>query len=188
MNQNIGLSIALLTSLLSVGCVQVPQEQPKIRTNLSISSVRDIPVSYAPGSQFSLIPRYAKETSLNLQQTQGVYQLYGDAIITNLEQHAFKHHSDSSTVDFYVGFGLALSIDFSDQELIEKFGVTPGLSNSDVLEKGSMLIYIKDARTGKNVWRGVAQGFVHEDLSKEQRQRRIAEIINRMMKQFHATN
>jgi hypothetical protein len=91
-------------------------------------------------------------------------------------------------VDFYVGFGIALAINISEQTIIEKFGVTPGLPNSDVLEKGSFLIYIKDARTGKIVWRGVAQGFVHKELNKEQRQQRTAEIVDRVMRQFYATN
>jgi hypothetical protein len=186
MNKNIG--IALLTSLLAIGCVQVPPEQPKMRTKLAISSVRDIPVSYAQGSRFSLESKHAKETLLKPHQTQAVYQLYADAIITDLEEHAFKNQNDSSSVDFYVGFGVALAINLSEQTIIEKFGVTPGLPNSDVLEKGSFLIYIKDTRTGKIVWRGVAQGFVHKELNKEQRQQRTAEIVDRVMRQFYATN
>lgn len=186
MKKNISLAIALLTSLFVISCVQVPQEQPQTKTKLAISSVRDLPVSYAQGSLFSLAPKYVKETSLKPKQTQAVYQLYANAIVNNLKDNGFKNNSGN--VDFHVGFGIALADDLSDQTISEKFGVTPGLPSSEGLEKGSFLIYIEDAATGKKVWRGAAQGFVHDELNKEQRQQRAADIVANVMKQFYATN
>jgi len=188
MKKNISLAITLLASLFVIGCVQVPQEQPQTKTKLAISSVRDIPVSYTQGSLFSLAPKYVKETSLKPQQTQAVYQLYADAIVSNLKANGFKNNSDSTAADFHVGFGIALANDLSDQTISEEFGVTPGLPSSEGLEKGSFLIYIEDASTGQKVWRGAVQGFVHDELNKDQREQRAADIVANVMKQFYATN
>lgn len=184
--KNITLSVVLATLL--VGCVQVPQESLSQQSKLAISSVRDIPVSYAQGSEFSLAPKYVKETSLKPAQTQAIYKLYADAIVADLEQHGFTSKPLAGEVKFHVGFGVALADDLPDETINEKFGVSPGLPESDGLEKGSFLIYIEDALTGKRVWRGAAQGFAHLDISKEERKQRAENIVASVLKQFYATN
>jgi hypothetical protein len=188
MKPNISLVIALFSSLFVSACVTVPQEPHVNKNQLAISSVRDIPISYSQGSQFSLAPKYVKETSLKADQTQAIYKLYADAIIADLNGHGFQNTDDAKNSAFHVGFGIALASDLSDKTINDKFGITPGLPSNDELKKGSFLIYIKDARTGKKVWRGAAQGFAHEDSNEVQRAQRAAFIVNRMMKQFYATN
>jgi len=188
MKLNVSLTIAFATSLLVSACVTVPQEPQLNKNQLAISSVRDIPISYSQGSQFSLAPKYVKETSLKAEQTQSVYKLYADAIIADLSHHGFKNTDDSANSAFHVGFGIALASDLSDKTINEKFGISPGLPSHGELKKGSFLIYIEDARTGKKVWRGAAQGFAHEDLDETQRVQRAAAIVARVMNQFYATN
>lgn len=188
MKKNITVAIALFSSLFISACVTV-QVQPQVNKNqLAISSVRDIPISYSPGSQFSLAPKYVEETSLKPEQTQAVYQLYANAIIADLNSHGFKNTADSSNSAFHVGFGVALASDLSDKTINDEFGITPGLPGNDDLKKGSFLIYIEDARTGKKVWRGAVQGFAHEDANEAEREHRTAAIVSRVMKQFYATN
>ena len=187
MKKNITVAIALLSSLFISACVTV-QVQPQVNKNqLAISSVRDIPISYSAGSQFSLAPKYVEETSLKAEQTQAVYKLYADAIIANLTSHGFKNTIDSTNSAFHVGFGVALASDLSDQTINDKFGITPGLPGNDDLKKGSFLIYIEDARTGKKVWRGAVQGFAHEDANEAELKHRTASIVSRVMKQYYAT-
>lgn len=188
MKLNVSLTIAFATSLLVSACVTVPQEPQLNKNQLAISSVRDIPLSYSQGSQFSLAPNYVKETSLKPEQIQSVYKLYADAIIADLSNHGFKNTDDSANSAFHVGFGIALASDLPDKTINEKFGITPGLPSSDDLRKGSFLIYIEDARTGKKVWRGAVQGFAHEGKNEAQRMQRTAAIVARVMKQFYATN
>ncbi len=188
MKRNITLALALISGLFVVGCVQVPQEKPTKQNQLAVSSVRDIPVSYPQGSQFSLAPKYVEETSLKPEQTQSVYRLYANAIVADLEGHGFNSSNQAKNSSFYVGFGIALENDLSDKTINEKFGVSPGLPASEGLNKGSFLIYIEDAQTGKKVWRGAAQGFAHQELNKEQREKRAANIVQMLMKQFYATN
>ena len=108
MKLNFSLTIAFATSLFVSACVTVPQE-PKVNKNqLALSSVRDIPISYAKGSLFSLAPKYVEETSLKAEQTQVVYKLYADAIIKDLKHHGFKDTANASGSAFHVGFGLSL--------------------------------------------------------------------------------
>ena len=188
MKKNISVTIVLLSSLFISACVTVPQEPQVNKNQLAISSVRDIPISYAAGSKFSLAPKYVKETSLKAEQTQAIYKIYADAIVSNLTEHSFIKNADARTSEFHVGFGIALASDLSDDTISEKFGITPGLPSNDKLKKGSFLVYIEDAQTGKKVWRGAAQGFAHEDIDEAQRVQRATAIVKRVLNQFYVTN
>ena len=188
MKKSLRVAIVLLSGLLISACVTEPQMPLVNKNQLAISSVRDIPISYSQGSRFSLAPKYVEETSLKASQTQTIYKLYADAIINDLNSHGFNHTIEAKTSAFYVGFGLALATDLPDQAINEKFGITPGLASNIELKKGSFLIYITDARTGKKVWRGAVQGFVHSEDNKSQKEQRAATIVSRVMNQFYETN
>ncbi|GAA0811147.1 hypothetical protein GCM10009111_03210 [Colwellia asteriadis] len=190
MNNKIVLTFALLGSFLLASCVQVPQENSPTskQNNLAVSSVRDIPLSFAPGSLFSLSPKHLKHTSLKTEQTQAVYAQYAHAIIQDLEDNGFENAKNNSAPVFHVGFSVALASDLSDDTINGKFGVSPGLPESEGLQKGSFLIYIEDAFTGKTVWRGAAQGFVHEEFSEAEQEARSSNVVSIVMAQFYATN
>jgi hypothetical protein len=181
MKKNISLLVVLLSSLIIMGCVQVIPEYKPNNNQLSISSVRDLPISYPKGSLFSLSPKYVEETSLKAEQTQTIYQLYSTA-------NGYINGQAMEQAAFYVGFGIALSDNFSDEEISDKFRVTPGLPEKLDFKKGSFLIYIEDAVTGQKVWRGIAQGFANSKLSPEQRKQRTAMIIANVMTQFYLIN
>jgi len=178
----------VITTLTLAACVQMSVENPSKANQLAISSVRDLPASYPKGSLFSLSPRYIEETSLKAKQTQIIYQLYTNAIEADLQQNGFVNTRVLTQADFYVGFGIALTKDFSDDKINEKFGISPGLPEQDDFKKGSFLIYIENAKTGERVWRGIAQGFADEKLSPEQRVQRTEIIVATVMKQFYQTN
>lgn len=178
----------ILSSLITIGCVQVTPAYKQNNNQLAISSVRDLPVSYPQGSLFSLSPKYVKKTSLKAEQTQAIYQLYSKAIVSNLTQNGFIKADAVKQSVFYVGFGIALSDDFSDEKINDKFGVTPGLPEKSDLRKGSFLIYIEDAITGERVWRGIAQGFANTGLTPAQRKQRANAVVANVMKQFYQTN
>jgi len=188
MKKVMNLLILAVIALTLSACVQVTPEPNKNNNQLAISSVRDLPFNYPQKSLFSLSPKYVKDTSLKNQQTQAVYQIYTSAIINDLQKNGFTMAQNDQQSAFHVGFGIALSNDFSDEKINEKFGVSPGLPDNADLKKGSFLIYIEDAITGKRVWRGIAQGFAQEGITIEQRQQRTAIIVASVMKQFYQTN
>lgn len=188
MTKTIKLFLVVVTTCTLAACVQVPVEHNNRANQLAVSSVRDIAINYPQGSLFSLSPKYVQETSLKASQTQAVYQLYTNAIVTDLQQNGFISTQLPLKSAFHVGFGIALTSDFSDEKLNEKFGISPGLPEQKNLKKGSFLIYIEDAQTGQRVWRGIAQGFAHEKLSTEERVQRAEKVVFAVMKQFYQTN
>ena len=180
--------IAVITSMMLLSCVNEPPTPSLPNNQLAISSIKDKTISYQKNSLFALDPKYIKKTSLKPSETQAIYKRYADAIISDLTRNGFSYTKDYTDTTFYVGFGLALTTDLSDQTINEKFGLSPGLNNDQGLTKGSFLIYVEDVRTGESVWRGVVQGFVHEDSKSSEKSQRAAMIVNKVMQQFYATN
>ncbi|MGL1956071.1 MAG: DUF4136 domain-containing protein [Colwellia sp.] len=187
MNTKFSLLVGFLSVFMVMGCTETVEAPQRESNTLAISSAKDSMITYPQGSLFSLSPKYVKETSLEPKQTQTVYGLYTKAIILDLKKNGFVYSPSSQIVDFYVNFGVALSQDFSEQEINEKFGISPGLSEKNNMKKGSLLISIEDAKAGIKVWRGIAQGFAHKKLTIEQRQERALIIVSSVMKQFYQT-
>ena len=164
------------------GCVVVEQPYNKA-SQLAVSSVWDIPTTYARQNTFALAPKYLDEVSLKPQEQQRAYQLYSDAISRNLVNNGY--YQTNGQANFYVGFGVALAQDLNDKTIGNKFGVTPGLQEAEGLEKGSFLIYVEDAVTQQRIWRGTVQGFVQEDYTQEERNKRIEKVVNMVLVQFY---
>lgn len=179
-------SVILLVALLFlVGCVQVPSEQMQSQrsSQLAISSVRDLPLSYPLGSRFFIKPIHVPSKTVTQQQIHPAYKRYTQALITRLEPFGYRYVV-SDNADFEVGFALALERDLNDSTINEKFGNSPGLHKVDQLEKGSFLVYVKDIATDKGVWRGAAQGFVQDDFTQQQGQQRAESVVETVLKQF----
>ncbi len=178
----------LILSLFSLfwfsACVQVIKPTTKADSLLALSSVWDLPTKYPVGSTFSLSPQYVKDASLNSKEIDVIYQLYANAISEGFSQKGYQIVDINTPVDFYVGFGVALSKDLSDENISEKFGVTPGLSEDAKLEKGSFLMYVEDANSKQRVWRGAVQGFVQENFSSAERKERTEDVVKMILVQF----
>jgi len=179
------LIFSLVFASVLAGCVQVTEEYPMRKTQLAVSSARDLPMTFPSGSKFALSPKYLKEASIKPDQLQKIYNLYSNEIIEDFTSKGYLLATAGQSVDFYVGFGVALSEDLSDKKINEKFGVSPGLSESSDNEKGSFLIYVDDATTGQRIWRGTAQGFVQNDFTAEQRKERVAKVVDMLLAQYH---
>lgn len=179
------LCLVLAISLLSVSCVQVVNDGPIKSSQLAVSSVWDMPLKYKEGSLFALSPKYLDEVSLTPEQIKSAYARYGNAITASLKNKGYQLAMLSQAPDFYVGFGVALSEDLTDDTINEKFGITPGLIEKKNLEKGSFLIYIEDAITQQRIWRGAVQGFVQSDLSEQERKIRVEHVVDIALAQFY---
>ena len=182
------LILPLIFASVLAGCVQVTEEYPVRKTQLAVSSARDLPITFPSGSKFALSPKYLKEASIKPEQLKAIYNLYSNEIIADFTSKGFLLAKGEQRVDFYVGFGVALSEDLSDETINEKFGVSPGLPENSNNEKGSFLIYVDDATTGHRVWRGTAQGFVQNDFTVEQRKDRVAKVVDMLLAQYHHSN
>ena len=179
------LILPLIFASLLAGCVQVTEEYPMRATQLAVSSTRDLPTTFPAGSKFALSPKYLEEASIKPEQLQNIYNLYSNEIIADFTSKDFLLAASDQKADFFVGFGVALSEDLSDETINEKFGVSPGLPENSEDKKGSFLIYVDDALTGQRIWRGTAQGFVQNDFTAEQRQERVERVVDMLLAQYH---
>ena len=180
------LLISLVCASLLAGCVQVTEEYPMRTTQLAVSSARDLPITYTLGSKFALSPKHLKAMSAQPELLQKTYNYYSQAIVNNLEAKGYVLAQVGEKVDFYVGFGLALSKDLTDTMINEKFGVTPGLHEDGEHMKGSFLIEVDDAITQQRVWRGTAQAYVHNEYTIEQHNERAAKVVNMLLTQYYS--
>lgn len=179
--------IASCLVIALVGCVQVNSEagyRALKREQLASSSVTDIEKQYEQGSKFSVSPVYLYSAKLRTEELEKVYEVYERAIAKRLTDAGYDLSTDTQSSDFVVGFALALEADFSDETINERFGVSPGLTVLEDLEKGSFLIYIQDIESHQRIWRGAVQGFVHEKLSPVQREQRASNIVDSVLSQY----
>lgn len=188
MKKTISLLSAFLAIFILSACVQVQVKDHDRGNQLVVSSVRDMPVKFPQASLFSLSPKYVKEATFHEAKSQAAYQMYTNAIVADLQKHGFVNTASATQADFHVGFGIALSQDLSEDAINKTFGISPGLPEQESLKKGSFLVYIEDNKTGERVWRGIAQGFAHDEFTPAQRKQRAEQVVSIVMKQFYQGN
>ncbi|QOL26688.1 DUF4136 domain-containing protein [Thalassotalea sp. LPB0316] len=171
--------------MLVVGCSQTTDVVQQTQANqLAISSVKDAPFYYPSGARFAIEPRFVTSELVSQAQQQALYQATSLYLEQALRERGFILVSAEQSPDFVVKFAVALAKDLSDESISEHFGLTPGLSNNEALNKASLLIAIDDASSGQRFWRGAAQGFAKEDASKAYRAERLKAVINKVLMQF----
>lgn len=178
----------LLVAAFLTACVQVPVNTDTKVSNLAVTSVWDIPTKFPVGAKYSISPQHLKKVSNKKGEIKNAYQRYADAIKANFDEHGFQEASNTDTAEFYVRFVLALSEDLDDKTISEKFGITPGLQESQELYKGSILVAINDAKTGQRIWHGAIQGFVQEEATEQEREKRRRYVLNMVLAQFYKSH
>ena len=175
----------LVITFMSTGCVQVPINNESRISNLAVTSVWDAPGKFSVGSKYSIAPQHLKKVSIKTGEIKNAYQRYADGIKNNLSEHGYQEVVNPNDAAFHVRFILALSEDLDDKTISEQFGITPGLQESQGLNKGSILVAITDASTGQRIWHGAIQGFVQENATAQELEQRRIYVINMVLAQFH---
>jgi hypothetical protein len=174
----------VLITLLSA-CVKTIQEYPSKNSQLALSSVHDLPIVFPKGSTFALSPKYLEEISITQKENKKIYHLYANAIIDDFLAQGYQLAGVEHQADFYVGFGLALASDLSDEKIAEVFGVSPGLGNKGSETKASFLLYVDKAKDERRVWRGSAQGYVQKESDDEARKARADYVVTLLLAKYH---
>jgi hypothetical protein len=111
------------------------------------------------------------------------------AITAALEKKGYEYTWRSSA-DLKVGYLVVTNDALSSEQISKRFGVQPGLNlqaPDDVrYEKGTLVVDIIDVKTGGTVWRGALQGFADLEISKEDRQERLDDMVMFMLARFPA--
>ncbi len=177
--------LLLFTISMLMGCVQVPMNNAHRVSNLAVSSVWDTAIKFGSGSRYSISPLHLDKVASKTGEIKSAYQDYANGIKNNLNSYGYQEVPSDDTAAFHVSFILALAEDLDDQTISEQFGITPGLQESEGLNKGSILISITDANTAQRIWHGAIQGFVQEEATDQERAKRRAYVINMALAQFH---
>jgi len=175
---------ATIMAIMLSGCSQTQPLTNSVENQLAISSVQDAPFYYDKGSRFAIEPKFVSSEIVTQAQEEALYQAVTLHIEQAFAQRGYEFVSTEQSPDFVVKFAVALSKDLTDQMISEHFGVTPGLSDNEALNKASFLIAVDDASSGQRLWRGAAQGFAKEDAKDAHRTTRLKTVINKVLMQF----
>jgi len=112
------------------------------------------------------------------------------AISNALRAKGYEYTWRAGLADLKVGYLVVMSGALSGEEISERFGIQPGLnlqSPDDVrYEKGTLVVDIIDVKMGRTIWRGALQGFADMEISKQDRQERLNDMVMFMLARFPA--
>ncbi|GLS92491.1 hypothetical protein GCM10007916_35630 [Psychromonas marina] len=110
-------------------------------------------------------------------------------IIRYLKTKGYVYQPDPIQADVVIGFLFALEDDLADQQIQDRFGLLPGINNSDITgkryEKGTFLVAVLDNRAEFIYWRSAMQGFVDfENDRRDESTEHMQAVLDMMMGGF----
>jgi hypothetical protein len=113
-----------------------------------------------------------------------------NAISNALRKKGYEYTWRAGLADLRVGYLVVMNGALSGKEINDRFGIQPGLNlqapDTVRYEKGTLVIDIIDVKTGRTAWRGALQGFADLEISKEDRQERLNDMVMFMLARFPA--
>jgi hypothetical protein len=113
-----------------------------------------------------------------------------NAITDTLRKKGYEYTWRAGLADLRVGYLVIMDGALSDKELNDRYGIQPGLNleapDSARYEKGTLVIDIIDMKTGRTAWRGALEGFAYLEISREDRQERLNDMVMFMLARFPA--
>lgn len=107
-----------------------------------------------------------------------------NAVDAELASKGYQRVEYGQQVHMTVGFGMALASEMSDEEILQKVGLVPGLTGeieSKDVEKGSVLIAFYHDNESPPFWRVMAQGFAHLNFTQAQRVESFNALAQKML-------
>lgn len=113
-----------------------------------------------------------------------------NAITDTLRKKGYEYTWRAGLADLRVGYLVILDGALSDKEINDRYGIQPGLNleapDSARYEKGTLVIDIIDMKTRRTACRGALQGFADLEISREDRQERLNDMVMFMLARFPA--
>jgi hypothetical protein len=112
------------------------------------------------------------------------------AISNALQKKGYEYTWRAGLADLRVGYLVVMNGALSGREINDRFGIQPGLNlqapDTVRYEKGTLVIDIIDVKTGGTVFRGALQGFADLEISREERQDRLNDMVAFLLARFPA--
>ena len=111
-----------------------------------------------------------------------------NAISNALRKKGYEYTWRAGLADLRVGYLVVMNGALSGKEINDRLGIQPGLNlqapDNVRYEKGTLVIDIIDRKTGRTAWRGALQGFADLEISTEDRQERLDDMVMFMLARF----
>ncbi|HFD86812.1 MAG TPA: DUF4136 domain-containing protein [Gammaproteobacteria bacterium] len=106
------------------------------------------------------------------------------AIRQSLARRNYLMQDNAAGADYLLAYVAALENDLDDKTIMQRFGIVPGIAansaDSQQMEKGTLVIYAVDTRTGRRIWRSALQIMVTLEMDDAARQPRINAAVESM--------
>ena len=182
-------AIVIFTSLLAVSCVTETIESPSMKFDeAAVISVGDPNASVAAGSTFAWLPEAIRFYDDKRLDNAPIKSLIESEIVSNVRDKDMVFVESISGSKYAIAYTAALESSLDDTAIIRRFGLLPGMAqvpqDDNNMEKGSLIVYVFENRTGDIIWRSAAQVGVEFDMPVEQRKQRVVRIIAEMFQTF----
>jgi hypothetical protein len=187
------LFFIFILSILIASCVTETTEAPSIKFNeASVISVSDPGASILVGSTFAWLPeavRFYKDKRLDDVH---IKTLIEAEIKNNIKNKGLVFVESASGSSYSIAYTAALESSLDDSEIINRFGLLPGMASTpkgdEDIEKGSLIIYVFNNKSGDVIWRSAAQVGVEFNMSDEQRKQRVIRVVAEMFQSLPVRN
>ena len=149
-----------------------------------------------PGTEIPQGARFAwLQNAINLYKDErldstSIQYLIEKNIKSNLADMGFRFVESESVADYTIAYTAALESSLDDATILSRFGLVPGNmripDDNPMYEKGTLLIYAFDNRSGEAIWRSAVQTAVDFSLTTQERNDRIEPIIRDMLRTLPA--
>jgi hypothetical protein len=188
--------LVVLLALGSVlpGCVQMPPAggaamRVKPMPFTAVSTMDPL-ADVSSAASFTWAPRMQEIYSDAREGQAPDQQVLEQAISGALQNKGYEYTWKAGAADLKVGYLVVMNGALSGEQIRARFGIEPGLNlptpDDTRYEKGTLVVDIIDAKTGRTVWRGALQGFADLEIPKEDRQERLNAMVTFMLARFPA--
>jgi len=178
----------MLAAFMVSACVTTDDQAQKsgVKVDPSIIAVSTPGTKIPQGASFAWLPKAINLYKDERLDSSTIQYLVEKNIKSNLASMGFKFVEPDASADYTIAYTAALESSLDDTAILRRFGLVPGNmripDDNPMYEKGTLLIYAFDNKTGEVIWRSAVQAAVDFSLDKQERDERIEPIIRDMFR------
>lgn len=187
------MMLLALSAIMMSACTTTENQaqQGRVKIEPSIIAVSTPGTKIPQGTKFAWLPKAINLYKDERLDSTTIQFLVEQNIKSNLADMGFQFVESESAADYTIAYTAALESSLDDTAILRRYGLVPGNmripEDNPMYEKGTLLIYAFDNRTGEVIWRSAVQAAVDFSLDKEERKERIEPIIRNMFRSLPTT-
>ncbi len=193
MSAPLRMTLLVLGAVMMSACTTTENhvQQGGMKVEPSIIAVSTPGVKISQGAKFAWLQNAINLYNDERLDSTTIQYLIEKNIRSNLADMGFQFVEFETAADYTIAYTAALESSLDDTTILRRFGLVPGNlripEDNPMYEKGTLLIYAFDNRTGGIVWRSAVQAAVDFSLDKQERDERIEPIIRDMFRSMPAS-